>query len=98
MVLKKTLFDDQITEQPGIVGKEVLSMEKLKNLEEKIIAAIERVKTLKEEKIILERKIKELEALLDEKNQEIENFRTEKNTVKTQIDGLLKEIETLELE
>ncbi|MBM4137448.1 MAG: cell division protein ZapB, partial [Nitrospira sp.] len=94
MVLKKTLFDDnQQNEQPGNVRKEVMPVEKLKNLEDKIAAAIERVKTLKEEKAIMERRITELEGLLNEKSQEIEHLRSEKNTVKTQIEGLLKEIE-----
>ncbi|MDP2753095.1 MAG: cell division protein ZapB [Nitrospirota bacterium] len=73
-------------------------MEKLKILEEKIAATIERVKTLREEKAVMERKIKELEGLLNEKNQEVEQLRSEKNIIKGQIEGLLSELETLEVE
>jgi len=92
----KSLFDDdQHMEQPNDVIKEVKSLEKLKNLEDKISLAIERVKTLKEEKGLTDRRIKELERLLDEKNQETELLRAEKNLVKSQLEALLSEIETL---
>jgi len=97
MVFMKSLFDDdQYMEQPNDVTKEVKSLEKLKNLEDKISLAIERVKTLKEEKGLTDRRIKELERLLDEKNQETEMLRAEKNLVKSQLEALLSEIETLE--
>ncbi len=93
----KSLFDDdQHMEQPNDVTKEVKSLEKLKNLEDKISLAIERVKGLKEEKGLTDRRIKELERLLDEKNQETELLRAEKNLVKSQLEALLSEIETLE--
>jgi len=99
MVLKRTLFDDnQFKNESKDIKKEVIPLEKLKTLEDKISTAIERVKTLKEEKTLLERRIRELEGLLNEKNQEIEQLRTEKNLVKGQIESLLNEIETLELE
>jgi chromosome segregation ATPase len=97
MVLKKTLFDDdQLMEQPKDIKKEVMPLDKLKNLDEKITAAIERVKTLKEDKAVTDKKIKELERLLDEKSQEVEQFRTEKNIIKSQLEALLTEIESLE--
>jgi len=70
-------------------------LERLKNLEDKITTAIERVKTLKEERLVLQRKIKELEGLVNEKNEEIEQLRYEKNTIRNQIEGLLDELETL---
>lgn len=99
MVFRKTLFDDdQLMDQPEEIKKEVKPVEKLKSLEDKISTAIERVKTLKEEKAITERKIKELERLLDEKNQEVEQLKSEKNVIKGQLEALLSEIETLELE
>lgn len=99
MVLKRTLFDDdQIMDQPKDSIKEVMPLEKLKTLEDKIANAIERVRTLKEEKVSLERKVKELEGLLNEKNQEVEQLRSEKNSIKSQIESLLNELETLELE
>jgi chromosome segregation ATPase len=99
MVFRKTLFDDdQLPDQPKELTKEVKPLEKLKNLEDKISTAIERVKTLKEEKSLSERKIRELEMLVDEKNQELEQLRSEKNSMKGQLEALLSEIETLELE
>ena len=72
-------------------------MDRLKNLEEKIAAVVDRVKALKEEKISLERKIRELETVLDEKNQEIASLRSEKTTIKSQVEELLEELETLEI-
>jgi FtsZ-binding cell division protein ZapB len=99
MVLKKTLFDDnQLLDQSKDIRKEVMPLERLKNLEDKITTAIERVKTLKEEKVTLHRKIKELEVLLGEKIQEIEQLKSEKHIIKNQIESLLDEIEMLESE
>ena len=99
MVLKKTLFDnDQHMEEPKDLKKEVLPLEKLKNLEDKITTAIERVKTLKEEKSVTDRRIKELERMLDEKNEELELLRAEKNQIKSQLETLLNELETIEVE
>ena len=72
-------------------------MDRLKNLEEKIAVVVDRVKALKEEKISLERKIRELETVLDEKNQEITSLRNEKTTIKSQVEELLEELETLEI-
>ena len=72
-------------------------MDRLKNLEEKIATAVERVKALKEEKISLERKIRELESLLDDKNREVESLKDEKTSIKGQIEELLEELETLEI-
>ncbi|MDH4231503.1 MAG: DUF724 domain-containing protein [Nitrospirota bacterium] len=72
-------------------------MERLKNLEEKIATVVERVKALKEEKSALERKIRELEGLLNDKNQVIESLTAEKVSIKTQVEDLLTELETIEL-
>ena len=95
----RSLFDDdQRMEEPNEAIKEVKPLEKLKNFEDKISVAIERVKTLKEEKGLTDRRIKELERLLDEKNQETEMLRAEKNLIKGQLEALLSEIETLESE
>jgi len=99
MVFKKTLFDDdQLMDQPKDIKKEVMPLDKLKNLEDKISTAIERVKTLKEEKAVTDRRIKELESLLNDKNEEVEQLRAEKNQIKSQLETLLNELETLELE
>jgi chromosome segregation ATPase len=99
MVLKKTLFDDnQVIDHSTGLRKEVTPLEKLKILEDKIATTIERVKTLKDEKALMEKRIKELEGLLNEKNQEVEQLRAEKGLVKSQIEGLLNELETIEIE
>ncbi len=97
MVFRKSLFDDDRIEELSKDGeKEVGPLEKLKSLEDKISTAIERVKTLKEEKVLFERKIRELERLLDEKSQEVEILRSEKNVIKSQLESLLAELDTLE--
>lgn len=99
------LFDDHIPEgdpaekpAPEHVStqREVRPLDRLKNLEASITAAVEKVKALKEEKSILERKIRSLEALLDEKNIEIESLRSEKKSIGSQIEELLNELETIE--
>ncbi|GAB4488931.1 MAG: hypothetical protein OHK006_19990 [Thermodesulfovibrionales bacterium] len=72
-------------------------MDRLKNLEEKIAAAVDRVKALKDEKTVLEKRIKDLEQLLDNKNEEIASLQAEKVSIKGQIDELLEELETIEL-
>lgn len=72
-------------------------MDRLKNLEEKITAAVERVKALKEEKSLLERKIRDLESLLDERNQEVETLKSERNSIGSQLEELLNELDTIEI-
>ena len=99
MIFMRSLFDDdQRMEEPNEATKEVKPLEKLKNFEDKISVAIERVKSLKEEKGLTDKKIKDLERLLDDKNQEVEMLRAEKNLIKGQLEALLSEIETLESE
>lgn len=99
MVFMKTLFDDnQHGEQRNTMKKENTPLDKFKTLEDKIAATIDRVKALKEEKILMEKRIRELEQLLDEKNQEVEQMRSEKNVVRSQIETLLDELETLDSE
>ncbi len=99
MIFMRSLFDDdQRMEEPNEATKEVKPLEKLKNFEDKISVAIERVKTLKEEKGLTDKRIKDLERLLDDKNQEVEMLRAEKNLIKGQLEALLSEIETLESE
>jgi len=72
-------------------------LDRLRNLEEKIAMAVERVKALKEEKTVLEKKIKDMETILNAKNQEIEALRSEKSSIGNQIQELLTELETLEV-
>ena len=72
-------------------------MELLKTFEEKIAYAVEKVKALKEEKNNLEKKIRELENIIKSKDHEIEKITYEKTAVKTQIEALLKELDSIEL-
>ncbi|MDA8433376.1 MAG: hypothetical protein M0Z60_10510 [Nitrospiraceae bacterium] len=72
-------------------------MDRLRNLEEKIAAAVERVKALKEEKTLLDRKIRDLEALLNDRNQEIEAMKSEKNSIGSQLEELLHELDSIEI-
>lgn len=105
MAWKASLFDDEPLvpsssssgESPAHICKEVAPVDRLKNLEEKIATAVERVKALKEEKISLEKKIRELESLLDDKNREVESLKDEKTLIKSQVEELLQELETLEI-
>jgi len=101
----KSLFDDTPPQPPVSKSgradisskKEVTPLERLKNLEDKIANAIDKVKTLKEEKTALERRIKELESKLEAQNHEIEKLQSEKTTIKSQVEGLLNELDTLEV-
>jgi FtsZ-binding cell division protein ZapB len=97
MVLKRTLFDHvQHSDQSKERGKEAMALERLKNLEDKITTAIERVKALKEEKAVMQRRLREFEDLLNVKNLEIEQLRSERDSVREQIEGLLTELEMIE--
>ena len=102
MKQNRTLFDDAPPRAArggkGISNKkEVTPLDRLKNLEDKITGAIEKVKTLKEEKTALELRIKELEARLSDKDHDIEKLQAEKNAIKSQVEGLLNELDTLEV-
>lgn len=90
----KSLFDDNTFSK---VVKEDKPLNRLKNLDEKISNAVNKVKALKEEKALLERRIKELEAQLNEKIKEVERLSSEKTVIKNQIEDLLNELETLEI-
>jgi chromosome segregation ATPase len=105
MEIRETLFDDLTFESRSVtcsgrtkttITKEGLSMDRLKNLEEKINAAVERVKALKEEKTLLERKLRDYESVLEDKNREIEALKSEKSSIGSQIQELLDELETIE--
>jgi uncharacterized protein involved in exopolysaccharide biosynthesis len=69
----------------------------MQTVEEKIAEVIAKVRNLKEEKNAVEQKNSELEEALRAKEQEIEKLAFEKNTIKNQIEGLLKELEGFEL-
>ncbi len=94
---EKSLFDDNTSDRvTKNFQTEVPSLDRLKNLEEKISVAVERVKALKEEKSLLEKKIKELETILNEKNQEVEWLRSEKSSIGNQLEELLHELDSIE--
>ena len=72
-------------------------MDRLKNLEEKINAAVDRVKALKEEKSLLEKRIRDLETVIGDRDREIEGLKTEKSSIGSQIQELLNELDTIEV-
>lgn len=67
------------------------------SVEEKIAQAIEKVRSLKEEKTAVEKKNRDLEEMLRAKDQEIERLSLERTAVKTQIEDLLRELGNFEL-
>ncbi len=72
-------------------------MEVVKALEEKISYVVEKVKELKEEKGMLHQKIMQLEDIIKIKEREIDQLNADKATVKSQLEGLLKELDSMEL-
>ena len=80
------LFDDSEPE----TGKEAYSLEQLKELENKIAAAIDKVKALKDDKSRLQARVKELETELAEKDGSLKNVLTEKTTIKSQIQDIIQ--------
>ena len=71
-------------------------MDRLKELDGKIANAINKVKTLKDEKASLKRQVEELQSRLIEKEEEIRSLSEDKTTIKDQITDLLNELETIE--
>ena len=69
----------------------------MNTVEEKIMKALEKVRTLKEEKINLEKSNLALQEALQARDREIERLSSEKSAIKEQIEGLLTELETFEL-
>jgi prefoldin subunit 5 len=69
----------------------------LQTFEEKITYAIEKIKSLKEENAALEKRIGELEDLVRSRDQEVERLVAEKSAIKSQIESLFNELETIEL-
>jgi len=71
-------------------------LDRLKNLEEKINNAVEKVRTLKEEKLVFEKRIRDLEAMLEARNLEVDELKAEKSSIAGQIQELLSELDTIE--
>lgn len=76
--------------------KEERPLDRLKDLEEKIALAINKVRVIKEEKAVLEQRMRDLEARLIEKDREIEMLLSEKTVIRDQIGELIDELEGLE--
>ncbi len=72
-------------------------MDTLKVFEEKISYAIEKIKTLKDEKAALENRIVELEMIIKQKDAEIENLNEDKYKIKGQIEELVRELDSIQL-
>ena len=88
--------DNEIQTNIAGIQKEARTLDQLKNLDGKILEAIVKVKTLKEDKIKLQARIKELEDQLTAKDVEIKNLSEEKVDVRGQIVDLLEELEGIE--
>ncbi len=93
---KGTLFDDDRTPKPT-ESKEGKLLDRLKELDEKIAGAIEKVKALKAEKAELQKKVIELENTIKEKDAEIKSLSSDRSNVRGQIESLLEELESIEL-
>ncbi|KJU85403.1 hypothetical protein MBAV_002405 [Candidatus Magnetobacterium bavaricum] len=86
-------------------------MEKIKELEEKISAIVERVKSLKHDRDVLQRKADESGSVLAAKDQEIATLKNElyaknteiermlgeRNSVAEQIEAILSELDKIEI-
>ena len=89
--------DNKIPANIGGRQKEARTLDQLKNLDGKIVEAIVKVKSLKEDKAKLETRVKELEGMLAEKDEEIKGLSEEKGDVRGQIADLLEELEGIEI-
>ena len=70
-------------------------MDMLKTFEEKITYAVEKVKMLKEDKVKLEKRIEELEDIIKSKDREIDKLTGEKSAIRTQIEDLFHELDSI---
>lgn len=98
----RSLFDDITAEETELItavsNKEASPLDILQGLDEdKIASAIGKVRVLKQEKTLLESRVRELESLLAQKEAEVENLQIEKTDIKNQIEGLLAELDSIEL-
>ncbi len=90
--------DNEIPANIGGRQKEARTLDQLKNLDGKIVEAIVKVKSLKEDKAKLEARVKELEGMIAEKDEEIKGLSEEKEDVRGQIADLLEELEGIEID
>ncbi len=95
------LFNDlEDNAQPDLIDKaapkEVLPVDSINDLKSKLSLVIDKVKSLKDEKLRLEVKVNELEELLKTKDEEIMLVSSDKINIKDQITELLNELEAIE--
>jgi len=69
----------------------------LNTFEEKITYAVEKIKMLKEEKNNLGKQIEKLESMIKSKDNEIDKLMVEKASIKTQLEDLFNELDSIEL-
>ena len=72
-------------------------MNMLNTFEEKITYAVEKIKMLKEEKNNLGKQIEKLESMIKSKDNEIDKLMVEKASIKTQLEDLFNELDSIEL-
>ena len=72
-------------------------MNMLNTFEEKITYAVEKIKMLKEEKNNLGKQMEELERIIRAKDNEIDKLMVEKASIKTQLEELFNELDSIEL-
>ncbi|HXW69530.1 MAG TPA: hypothetical protein VEJ88_07950 [Dissulfurispiraceae bacterium] len=71
-------------------------MDMLKTFEEKITFAVEKIKMLKEEKNNLVKQLEELESVIKSKDNELDKLMLEKASIKTQLEDLFNELDSIE--
>ena len=98
-MLFKDLEEEEKT-QPDLnkkaASKEVSPMDPVNDLKNKLALVIDKVKSLKDEKLRLETKVQELEGLLKAKEDELLTVSSDKINIKDQITELLDELEAIE--
>jgi chromosome segregation ATPase len=69
----------------------------LNTFEEKITYAVEKIKMLKDEKNNLAKQMEDLERTIKSKDNEIDKLMLEKASIKTQLENLFNELDSIEL-
>jgi len=72
-------------------------MNMLNTFEEKITYAVEKIKMLKDEKNNLAKQMEDLERTIKSKDNEIDKLMLEKASIKTQLENLFNELDSIEL-
>lgn len=94
---KHTMRDTDAAALSKQAKKEDGALDPIIELKSKLALVIEKVKSLKDEKARLENRVQELEGLLAKKDGEIEAASMDKHNIKEQINDLLNELESIQL-